>query len=68
MKKTDARTLSQDVQEAQRIQIIRLRESGIVGESKPHCSTVWQRYMKQVPESLVKSHGGQRDLTPEQEA
>ena len=81
MKKTDARTLSQDVQEAQRLQIIRLRESGrsnketaeIVGVSKPHSSTVWQRYKKQGPESLVKGkrgrrQGEQRDLTPEQEA
>jgi len=81
MEKTDARTLTQDVQEAQRLQIVRLREAGrsnketseIVGVSQAHCSTVWQRYKKQGPESLVKGkrgrrHGEQRDLTPEQEA
>lgn len=81
MEKTDARTLTQDVQEAQRLQIARLREAGrsnietaeIVGTSQTHCSTVWQRYKKQGPESLVKGkrgrrHGEQRDLTPEQEA
>jgi transposase len=81
MKKIDARTLNQDVQEAQRLQIVRLRESGrpnnetaeIVGVSQAHSSNVWQRYKKQGPESLVKGqrgrrHGAQRDLTPEQEA
>ena len=81
MEKTDARTLSQDVQEAQRLQIVRLREAGrsnketaeIVGVSQAHCSTVWQRFKKQGPESLVKGkrgrrQGEQRDLTPEQEA
>jgi transposase len=81
METTDARTLSQDVQEAQRLQIIRLREAGrsnketaeIVGVSKPHSSTVWQRYKKQGLESIVKGkrgrrQGEQRDLTPEQEA
>jgi transposase len=81
MEKTDARTLSQDVQEAQRHQIVRLREAGrsnketaeIVGMSQARCSTVWQRYQKQGPESLVKGkrgrrQGEQRDLTPEQEA
>ena len=81
MEKTDARTLSQDVQEAHRLQIVRLREAGrsnketseIVGVSQAHCSTVWQRYKKQGPDSLVKGkrgrrHGEQRDLTSEQEA
>lgn len=81
MKKIDSRTLTQDVQEAQRLQIVRLREAGrsnketaeIVGASPTHCSTVWQRYKKQGPESLVKGkrgrrHGEQRDLTSEQEA
>jgi transposase len=81
MKKTDARTLSQEVQEAQRLQIVRLREAGrsnketaeIVGVSQSHSSTVWQRYKKQGTESLVKGkrgrrQGAQRDLTSEQEA
>ena len=81
MEKIDARTHSQDVQEAQRYQIVRLRESGrsnretseIVGVSESHCSKVWQRYKKLGPESLSKGqrgrrHGEQRDLTHEQEA
>ena len=81
MKKIDARTLSQDVQEVQRQQIVRLRKLGrsnretaeIVGVSESHCSKVWQRYKKEGPESLAKGqrgrrHGAQRDLTPEQEA
>lgn len=81
MQKTDTRTLSQDVQEALRLQIVRLREAGrsnketaeIVGASQAHCSNVWQRYKKQGLESLAKGkrgrrHGEQRDLTPEQEA
>ena len=81
MEKTDARTLTQDVQESQRLQIVLLREAGrsnketaeIAGKNQTHCSTVWQRYKKQGPESLVKGkrgrrHGEQRDLTPEQEA
>jgi transposase len=81
MTKIDTRTLNQDVQEALRRQIVRLRESGrpnkeiceIVGVSESHCSKVWQRYKKQGAESLVKgvrgrSLGDQRNLTPEQEA
>lgn len=81
MKKIDARTLSQDVQEVQRQQIVRLRKLGhanretaeIVGVSESHCSKVWQRYKKEGPESLAKGqrgrrHGAQRDLMPEQEA
>ena len=81
MEKTDARTLSQDVQEAQRRQIVRLREAGrsnketaeVVGVSQSHSSTVWQRYKKQGTESLVKGkrgrkQGEKRDITPEQEA
>jgi transposase len=81
MKKIDARTLSQEVQEAQRRQIIRLREAGrsnqetaeIVGVSIYHSSKVWRRYKKEGPESLAKGqrgrrHGAQRDLKPEQEA
>ena len=80
MKKIDARTLSQDVQEAQRLQIIRLRESGrsnketaeIVGVSPPHSSTVWQRYKKQGIDAISKGkrgrrNGAQRTLTSGQE-
>lgn len=80
MEKIDARTHSQEVQEAQRHQIIRLRESGrsnretseIVCVSESHCSKVWQRYKKLGLESLSKGkrgrrHGEQRDLTSAQE-
>ena len=81
MKKIDARTLKQDVQEAQRQQIVRLRKSGrpnketaeIVGVSESHCSRVWQRFKNKGAKSLVKgtrgrSHGDQRNLTSAQEA
>jgi transposase len=81
MKKIDSRTLKQDVQEAQRQQIVRLRESGrsnketaeIVGASESHCSRVWMRYKKEGSDSIAKGkrgrrHGEQRDLTAEQEA
>ena len=52
MKKIDARTYSQEVQEALRRQIVRLRKEGrsnmdvadIVGVSISHASRVWTRY------------------------
>ena len=78
--KIDARTLSQDIWEAQRLQIMRLRESGrsnketaeIVGVSPPHSSTIWQRYKKQDLHAISKGqrgrrNGDQRTLTSEQE-
>jgi transposase len=66
MEKIDARTFSQEVQEAQRLQIVRLRKSGrtnnetaeIVGVSVFHSSKVWQRYQKQGKESLAKGTRG----------
>jgi transposase len=80
MEKIDARTLTQDAQEAQRRQIIRLRKSGrankevaeIVGVSPGHCSRVWKRYQKDGANAVVKGkrgrrHGDQRTLTTEQE-
>ncbi len=81
MEKIDARTLTQDAQEAQRRQIIRLRKSGrankevaeIVGVSPGHCSRVWKRYQEQGAIAVAKGkrgrrHGEQRTLTAEQEA
>jgi transposase len=80
MEKIDARTLSQEAQELQRKQIIRLRKSGrphheiaeIVGVSQSHCSRVWSRYQKDGAKAITKGkrgrrHGDQRQLTPEQE-
>lgn len=80
MEKIDARTLSQEAQELQRKQIIRLRKSGrshkdiaeIVGVSQSHCSRVWSRYQKDGAKAISKGqrgrrHGDQRQLTPEQE-
>ena len=81
MEKIDARTLTQDAQEAQRRQIIRLRKSGrankevaeIVGVSPGHCSRVWKRYQDNGADAVAKGkrgrrHGEQRTLTAEQEA
>ena len=81
MEKTDARTLTQEAQEALRKQIVRLRKAGrpnkdiaeIVGVSESHCSRVWKRYQKDGASAVAKGqrgrrHGDQRTLTSEQEA
>lgn len=81
MEKTDARTLTQEAQEALRKQIVRLRKAGrpnkdiaeIVGVSESHCSRVWKRYQKDGASAVAKGqrgrrHGAQRTLTSEQEA
>ena len=81
MEKIDARKLSQEAQETLRRQIIRLREAGrsngetaqIVGVSQAHSSIIWQRYLKEGPDSVVKGKrgrrsGDQRAMTLEQEA
>lgn len=81
MEKTDARTLTQEAQEALRKQIVRLRKAGrpnkdiaeIVGVSASHCSRVWKRYQKDGVNAVAKGkrgrrHGDQRTLTAEQEA
>jgi transposase len=80
MEKTDARTLTQEAQEALRKQIVRLRKAGrpnkdiadIVGVSESHCSRVWKRYQKDGVNAVAKGkrgrrHGDQRTLTTEQE-
>lgn len=81
MEKTDARTLTQEAQEALRKQIVRLRKAGrpnkdiaeIVGVSESHCSRVWKRYQKDGASAVAKGqrgrrHGDQRTLTADQEA
>jgi transposase len=80
MEKIDARTLTQEAQEALRKQIVRLRKTGrlnkeiadIVGVSEAHCSRVWSRYQKEGASAVAKGkrgrrHGEQRTLTFEQE-
>jgi len=81
MEKIDARTLTQEAQEALRKQIIRLRKAGrpnkevadIVGVSEPHCSRIWTRFQKDGASSVAKGkrgrrQGEQRNLSAEQEA
>jgi len=81
MEKIDARTLTQEAQEALRKQIVRLRKAGrlnkeiadIVGVSEAHSSRVWSRYQKDGACAVAKGkrgrrHGEQRTLTAEQEA
>ena len=81
MEKIDARTLTQEAQEALRKQIVRLRKAGrpnqeiaeIVGVSQGHCSRVWSRYRKDGASAVAKGkrgrrHGEKRNLTAEQEA
>jgi transposase len=80
MEKIDARTLTQEAQEALRKQIVRLRKAGrpnqevaeIVGVSQGHCSRVWSRYQKDGAKAVAKGkrgrrHGDKRTLTAEQE-
>jgi len=80
LEKIDPRTYSQEVQEAQRQQIVRLRKEGrsnlevaeIVGVSISHASRVWTRYQKEGANSIAKGKRGRREgnnrtLTPEQE-
>jgi len=68
MEKTDARTLTQEAQEALRKQIVRLRKAGrpnkdiaeIVGVSESHCSRVWIRYQKDGANAVAKGQRGRR--------
>lgn len=81
MEKIDARTLKQEVQQALREQIIRLRKEGrtnrevakIVGVSERHSSMTWQRYQREGRQALKvgtrgRRQGESRKLTAEQEA
>lgn len=80
MENTDARKLNQQTQYELRKQIVRLRKRGlknseaaaIVGITKSHASTIWQKYQKGGIEALKpgvrgRRHGAQRTLTAEQE-
>jgi len=80
MEKIDARTLKQEVQQALRDQVIRLRKQGkrnkdvaeFLGISRQHASTLWQRYVRGGrKEVLLKTRGRRpgekRTLTDEQE-
>lgn len=80
MKKTDARTLKKDVQQALRNQVVHLRKQGkknidvaeFLGISPQHCSTLWQKYLKGGKKEITlgkrgRRHGEQRTLTDEQE-
>jgi len=81
MENIDARTLTQEAQEALRNQIVRLRKAGrlnreiaeIIGTSEGHCSRVWSRYQKDGAKAVAKGkrgrrHGEKRNLTAEQES
>jgi transposase len=80
MEKIDARTHNQQTQYELRKQIVRLRKKGltnievaeIVGISKAHTSTVWQKYCRGgldaiKPGKRGREYGKQRILSPEQE-
>jgi Transposase and inactivated derivatives len=80
MEKIDARRLKQEVQQAIRDQVIRLRAQGkmnrdiaqFLGISAQHASTIWQRYRKGGKKAVLlgtrgRRHGDKRTLTSEQE-
>jgi transposase len=69
LEKIDPRTYSQEIQEAQRQQIVRLRKEGrsnlevaeIVGVSISHASRVWTRYQKEGANSIAEGKRGRRE-------
>ncbi len=80
MEKIDARKLKNEVQQAIRNQVIRLRKQGkknkdvaeFLGISPQHTSTLWQKYRKGGKKEITlgrrgRRHGEQRTLTEEQE-
>jgi transposase len=80
MEKIDARRLKQEVQQAIRDQVIRLRREGkmnrdiahFLGISEQHTSTIWQRYQKGGKKAVLlgtrgRRQGEKRTLTAEQE-
>ena len=80
MEKIDARTLKQEVQQALREQVIRLRKQGkkgkdiaqFLGISRQHASTIWQKYTKGGSKAVAlgtrgRRHGQKRTLTAGQE-
>ena len=80
MEKIDGRRLKQEVQQALRDQIVRLRRQGkmnkdvaeFLGISPQHASTIWQKYVKGRKKEILlgtrgRRHGQKRTLTDEQE-
>ena len=80
MNKRDARTLSNDVRQNIRDQIIRLRKQGkknkdialFLGVSAQHASTLWQRYRQGGKSAIAlgtrgRRHGEKRTLSKDQE-
>jgi transposase len=80
MEKIDGRKLKQEVQQAVRDQVVRLRKQGkmnkdvaeFLGISAPHASAIWQKYAKGGKKEILlgtrgRRHGQKRTLTDEQE-
>jgi len=80
MEKIDARRLKQEVQQALRDRVIRLRKQGkmnkdvaeFLGISRQHASTLWQKYVRGGKKEVLlgtrgRRHGEKRTLTEEQE-
>ena len=80
MEKIDGRRLKQEVQQALRNQVVRLRRQGkmnkdvaeFLGISPQHASTMWQKYVKGGKKDILlgtrgRRHGQKRTLTDEQE-
>ena len=80
MEKIDARKLKQEVQQALRDQVIRLRKQGkknkdvaeSLGISPQHSSTLWQKYVQGGKKEILlgtrgRRHGDKRTLSEEQE-
>jgi transposase len=80
MEKIDGRKLKQEVQQALRDQVIRLRKQGkknkdvveFLGISPQHCSTLWQKYVQGGKKEILlgtrgRRHGEKRTLSEEQE-
>jgi transposase len=80
MEKVDTRKLKQEVQQALRDQVIRLRKQGkmnkdvaeFLGISRQHASTIWQKYVRGGKKDVLlgtrgRRHGEMRTLSEEQE-
>jgi transposase len=80
MEKIDARKVKQEVQQALRDQVIRLRKQGkanrdvaeFLGISPQHSSTIWQKYVRGGKKEIAlgtrgRRHGEKRNLTEERE-
>jgi transposase len=80
MEKIDGRTLKQEVQQALRDQVVRLRRRSKMNKdvaeflsiSPQHASTIWQKYVRGGKKDILlgtrgRRHGQKRTLTDEQE-